>query len=107
MRIHRVGRILKLVHLPSPEAQNHHKSTQNSNMRENNEVDLHSGVIAAGKTIKPQSIYSSSKGFWPIGSKSVLYKDFLKMIFWLVLKLEISYRVMISGRILVSSRGIF
>jgi hypothetical protein len=76
-------------------------------MRENNEVDLHSGVIAVGKTIKPQSIYSSSKGFWPMGSKSVLYKDFLKMIFWLVLKLEISYRVMISGRILVSSRGIF
>ncbi len=57
MRIHRVGRILKLVHLLSPQAQNHHKSTQNSNMRENSEVDLHSGVIAAGKTIKPQSIY--------------------------------------------------
>ncbi len=57
MRIHRVGRILKLVHLPSPQAQNHHKSTQNSNMRENNEVDLHSGVIAARKIIKPKSIY--------------------------------------------------
>jgi hypothetical protein len=57
VRIHRVGRILKLVHLPSPEAQNHHKSTQNNNMRENSEVDLHSRVIAAGKTIKPQSIY--------------------------------------------------
>jgi hypothetical protein len=27
------------------------------------------------------------------------------MIFWLVLKLEISYRVMISGRILVSFGG--
>ncbi len=27
-------------------------------MRENSEVDLHSGVIAAGKTIKPQSIYT-------------------------------------------------
>jgi hypothetical protein len=26
-------------------------------MRENSEVDLHSKVIAAGKTIKPQSIY--------------------------------------------------
>ncbi len=50
---------------------------------------------------------SSSKGFWPLGSKFVLYKDFRKMIFWLVLKLEISYRVMISGRILVSSRRIF
>ncbi len=57
MRIHRFGRILKLVHLPSPQAQNRHKSTHNSNMRENSEVDLHSGVIAAGKTIKPQSIY--------------------------------------------------
>jgi hypothetical protein len=29
------------------------------------------------------------------------------MIFWLVLKLEISYRVMISRRILVSFRGFF
>jgi hypothetical protein len=26
-------------------------------MRQNSEVDLHLGVIAAGKTIKPQSIY--------------------------------------------------
>jgi hypothetical protein len=26
-------------------------------MRVNNEVDLHSGVIATGKIIKPQSIY--------------------------------------------------
>jgi hypothetical protein len=57
VRIHRVGRILKLVHLPSPQAHNHHKSAQNSNMRVNSEVDLHSGVIAARKTIKPQSIY--------------------------------------------------
>jgi hypothetical protein len=29
------------------------------------------------------------------------------MIFWLVLKLEISYRVIISGRILVAFRGFF
>jgi len=29
------------------------------------------------------------------------------MIFWLVLKLEISYRVIISSRILVSFRGLF
>jgi hypothetical protein len=29
------------------------------------------------------------------------------MIFWLVLKLEIRYRVIISGRILVSFRGFF
>ncbi len=35
------------------------------------------------------------------------YEDFLKMIFWLVLNPEISFRVMISGRILVSFRGAF
>jgi len=29
------------------------------------------------------------------------------MIFWLVLKVEISYRVIIFGRILVSFRGFF
>jgi hypothetical protein len=29
------------------------------------------------------------------------------MIFWLVLELEISYRVIISGRILLSFRGFF
>ncbi len=29
------------------------------------------------------------------------------MIFWLVLKLEISYRVIILGRILVAFRGFF
>jgi hypothetical protein len=29
------------------------------------------------------------------------------MVFWLVLKLEISFRVIISGRILVSFRGFF
>jgi hypothetical protein len=29
------------------------------------------------------------------------------MIFWLVLKLEISFRVIISGMILVSFRGFF
>jgi len=29
------------------------------------------------------------------------------MMFWLVLKLEISYRVMISRKILVSFRGFF
>jgi hypothetical protein len=33
-----------------------------------------------------------------------LYEDFWKILFWLVLKLEISYRVMISWRIL---RGLF
>jgi hypothetical protein len=32
---------------------------------------------------------------------------FEKMIFWLVLKLEISYRVVTSGMILISFRGFF
>ncbi len=36
-----------------------------------------------------------------------LYVDLWKMIFWLVLKLEISYRGMISWTILVSCRGFF
>jgi hypothetical protein len=34
-----------------------------------------------------------------------LYEDFWKMVFWVVLKLEICYRVMISWRILVPFRG--
>jgi hypothetical protein len=41
--------------------------------------------------------YSSLRDFGPkviIGL--FLYEDFCKMIFWLVLKLEISYRVIIS-----------
>ncbi len=44
--------------------------------------------------------YSSLKGFWPLLGNIIiiiglfLYEDFWKiMIFWLVLKLEISYRV--------------
>ncbi len=36
-----------------------------------------------------------------------LYEDFWQMIFWLVLKLEISYTVIISWRILVSFRDFF
>ncbi len=36
-----------------------------------------------------------------------LYEEFWRMIFWLVLKLEISYRVIISWRILVSFRNFF
>jgi len=41
--------------------------------------------------------YSSLMDFWPIGKIGLfLYEDFLKMIFWLVLKLEISYRVITS-----------
>jgi len=37
--------------------------------------------------------------FWPLGKIIIglfLYEDFEKMIFWLVLKLEISYRVITS-----------
>ncbi len=42
--------------------------------------------------------YSSLRGFWPLGNnnRSSFIRGFLKdMIFWLVLKLEISYRVII------------
>jgi len=35
-----------------------------------------------------------------------LYENFGKTIFWLMLKLEINYRVIISSRILVSFRRI-
>jgi len=58
--------------------------------------------------------YSSLMNFGPLGDNNnnnnrsiFLYEDFWKMIFWLVLKLEISYRVMILWRILVSFRGFF
>jgi hypothetical protein len=47
--------------------------------------------------------YSSSMDFGPYAIGLFWYENFWKMIFWLVLKLEISYRVMISWRILVSS----
>ncbi len=43
-----------------------------------------------------QSIYSSLRDFDPQVIDLFLYENFWKMIFWLVLKLEISYRVMIS-----------
>jgi hypothetical protein len=48
--------------------------------------------------------YSSLMDFGPQVVGLFLYEDFQKMIFWLVLKLEISYRVTISWRILVSYR---
>jgi hypothetical protein len=52
---------------------------------------------------------STAFGWWwnPPPSIIVLYEEFWKMIFWLVLKLEISYRVRISWRILVPLRGVF
>jgi hypothetical protein len=41
--------------------------------------------------------YSSLRDFGPYVIIGLfLYEDFFKMIFWLVLKLEISYRVIIS-----------
>ncbi len=43
--------------------------------------------------------YSSLRDFGPYVMGLSFYEDFWKMIFWLVLKLEISYRVIISWRI--------
>jgi hypothetical protein len=40
--------------------------------------------------------YSSLRDFGPLVIGLFLYKDFSKMIFWLVLKLGISYRVIVS-----------
>ncbi len=40
--------------------------------------------------------YSSLRDFGPKVMGLFLYEDFCKVIFWLVLKLEISYRVIIS-----------
>jgi hypothetical protein len=41
-------------------------------------------------------VYSSLVEFGPQVRGLLLYEDFVKMIFWLVLKLEITYQVMIS-----------
>jgi hypothetical protein len=52
--------------------------------------------------------YNSLRDFGPKAIGLFLCEDFWMMIFWLVLKLEISYnRVMISYRILVSCRKCF
>jgi hypothetical protein len=40
--------------------------------------------------------YSGLMDFGPYGVGPFLFEDFQKMIFWLVLKPKISYRVMIS-----------
>jgi len=40
--------------------------------------------------------YSSLMDFGPYIIGLFLYEDFSKIIFWLVMKLEISYRVIIS-----------
>jgi hypothetical protein len=71
------------------------------------------GLALQGKDIVFRFIieYSKLMGFWPLGNRYLglfLYEDFWKMIFWLRLKLEISYnRIIISWRLLVSFRGFF
>jgi hypothetical protein len=67
------------------------------------------GVVYQGKHIVFGFIieYSSLRNFGPQVVGLFLYEDFWKVIFLLVLKLEISYRVMISWKILVSCRGFF
>jgi hypothetical protein len=49
--------------------------------------------------------YSSLRDLGPLGL--FLYEGFWKMKFWLVMKREISYRVIVSWRILVAFRGFF
>jgi hypothetical protein len=49
--------------------------------------------------------YSSLMDFGPRAVGLFLYEDFWKMIFWLVLKLEISYRVILSWKSLISFKG--
>jgi len=55
------------------------------------------GLALAGKDIVFRFIieYSSLRDFGPYVLRLFLYEVFKKMIFWLVLKLEISYRVII------------
>ncbi len=59
------------------------------------------GLTYQGKDIVFRFIIEYNKylnGFWPLSNNSLfLYEHFGKMIFWLVLILEISYRVMISS----------
>jgi len=71
------------------------------------------GVAYQGKDIVFRFIieYSTLRDFGPLSNNNrsifLLYEDFWKMIFWLVSKPEISYRVIISLRILVSFRRFF
>ncbi len=51
--------------------------------------------------------YNSLRDFGPEVLGLFLYEEFWKMIFWLMLKLEINYRIIISWKILVSFRGFF
>ncbi len=68
--------------------------------------------VCLGKDIVFRFIieYSSLRDFGPLGNnnRSIFIWGFLKvMIFWFVLKLEISYRIMIFWWILISFRGFF
>jgi hypothetical protein len=67
------------------------------------------GLAYQGKDIVFRFIIecSSVRDFGPYVIDLFWYEGFWKMIFWLVLKLEISYRVNISWRILVYFRGFF
>jgi hypothetical protein len=67
------------------------------------------GLAYQGKDIVFRFIieYSSLRDFGPYVVGLFWYKDIWKMIFLLVLKLGISYKVKLSWRILVSFRRIF
>ncbi len=67
------------------------------------------GLAYQGKDIVLRFIveYNSLRDFGPLLVGQFWYKDLWKMIFWLVLKLEICCRVMISWKILVSFSGFF
>ncbi len=56
------------------------------------------GLAYQGKDVVFRFIieYSSLRDFGPQVLDLFLYEDFQKMTFWLVFKLEISYRVMLS-----------
>jgi hypothetical protein len=78
VRIHIVGRILKLVHLPSPQAHNHHKSTQNSNMRVNNEVDLIQEWLQQGKQSSLR-VYTRSKSWQDLAGRTAKWGSRTRM----------------------------
>jgi hypothetical protein len=72
-------------------------------------LEIFVGFAYQGKDIVFRFIieYSSLRDFGPYLIGLFFYEDFWKMIFWLVFKLEISYRVIISWRILISFREFF
>ncbi len=74
-----------------------------------NEPTKFIGLALVGKDIvfRFKIEYSSLRDFGPKVIGLFLYEDFWKMIFWLVLKLEISYRVIMFWRIFVSFKGFF